>query len=116
MVTDDHQITYTEGLVDATSSVGDEEVLDTQELHHTDGEGDLLHRITLVVVEASLHAEHRDTRERTCNKVSLVTDGRRVREVRNLGIGDDRGVLEHIAELTQTATEDDSRLDILWQA
>ena len=55
MVTDDHQVADTEGLVDPACSVGDEEILDTEELHHTHREGHLLHRIAFVVVEAPLH-------------------------------------------------------------
>ena len=78
VVADDHQITYAEGLVDTTCGVGDEEVLDTEELHHADGEGDLLHGVAFVVVEAPLHAQHGHAREGTSDEIPLMADSRRV--------------------------------------
>lgn len=67
-------------------------------------------------MEASLHAEYRYTRERTSDKVPLMTDSGGVWEVWNLGVGDDGRVLEHISELTETTTEDDSGTNILRKA
>ena len=78
VVADDHQIAYAEGLVDTTCGVGDEEVLDTEELHHTDREGDLLHGVAFVVVEAPLHAQHGYAREGTSDEIPLMADSRRV--------------------------------------
>lgn len=101
MVADDHQITYAEGLVDTTCGVGDEEVLDTEELHHADGEGDLLHGVAFVVVEAPLHAQHGYAREGTSDEIPLMADSRRVWEVGDLCVGDDGGILEHVAELAK---------------
>ena len=34
----------------------------------------------------------------------------------DLCVGDDGGILEHVAELAKAATEDYGGLDILWQA
>ena len=53
---------------------------------------------------------------RTSDKVPLMTDSSGVWEVWNLGVGDDGRVLEHIPELTESATEDDSGTNILRKA
>ena len=116
MITDDHEVADTEGLVDPPSSIRYEEVLDAEELHDTYGEGHLLHGVPFVVVEATLHTEYRYARERPCDEVPFMTDSGRVREVRDLAIGDDSGMLKHFTEITQSATEDDSGLRVLRKA
>ena len=55
VVGDDHQVANLEGGVHAAGGVADEERLDAQFVHHPDREGDFLHRVALVVVEAALH-------------------------------------------------------------
>ena len=45
-----------------------------------------------------------------------MTDSGGVWEVWDLGVGDDGRVLEHVSELTETATEDDSGTNILRKA
>lgn len=45
-----------------------------------------------------------------------MTDSGRVREVRDLAIGDDSGMLKHFPEITQSATEDDGGLCVLREA
>ena len=67
-------------------------------------------------MEAPLHTECGDARECPCDEVPLVANCCRVWEVGDLRIGNDGRILEHIAQLTQTATEDDRGLDILGQA
>ena len=67
-------------------------------------------------MEASLHTEHGHPRERTSDKVPLMTDSGGVWEVWDLGVGDDGRVLEHVSELTETTTKDDSGTNILRKA
>ena len=67
-------------------------------------------------MEASLHTEHGYTGECTSDEVSLMTDSGGVWEVWDLGVGDDGRVLEHISELAETTTEDDSGTNILRKA
>ena len=55
MVGDDHQVADLELRVHAAGSIGDEERLDAQLVHDTHREGDLLHRVALIEVEAALH-------------------------------------------------------------
>ena len=67
-------------------------------------------------MEASLHAEYGYTGERACDEVPLVPYRSGVWEVWDLGVGDDGRVLEHISELTETTTEDNSGTNILRKA
>ena len=55
VVGDDHQVANLELRVHASGGVADEQRLDAQFVHHPHGEGDLLHRVALVVVESPLH-------------------------------------------------------------
>lgn len=55
VVGDDHQVAYAEVGVHAAGGVAHEERLDAQLVHHAYGERHLLHRVSLVVVEAPLH-------------------------------------------------------------
>ena len=55
VVGDNHQVADFEFWVHATGCVGNEEGLDAQLVHHAHREGHLLHRVTLVEVESSLH-------------------------------------------------------------
>ena len=64
-------------------------------------------------MEASLHAKYGYTGERTCDEVPLVPYRSGVWEVWDLGVGDDRRLLEHLPESAETTTEDDSGTDIL---
>ena len=60
MVSDNHQVADSELRVHTTSRIGYEKCLDAQLIHHTDREGDLLHGITFIEMEASLHGKDID--------------------------------------------------------
>ena len=89
MIPDDHQVTHVEVRVDATRSIGDNEDLDAEELHHPHWQRDHLHRVALIVVKASLHRHHGDTAQRARDEVALVPDSGRVCEVGDLAVWDD---------------------------
>ena len=55
MVGDNHQVANLEGGIHTTSGIRDKERLNAQLVHHTNGEGDFLHVIALVVVKTALH-------------------------------------------------------------
>lgn len=59
MVADDHQIAYMKRLIDASRRIRNEQILHTEQLHHTHGKSDLLHRVSFVIMETSLHGHHR---------------------------------------------------------
>ena len=88
MVGNHHQVTNLEGGVHTTCGIRDEEGLDAQFIHDTYGEGDFLHVVALVVVEAALHGHDVNTTQFTedeCSRMSL--DGRHG-EIGNLTVGE----------------------------
>ena len=88
MVGDDHQVTNLETGVHATCGITDEEGLDAQFVHDTYGESDLLHRITLIVVEAALHGQDIHTTQFAEDQFATMSLYGRDGEVGNLLIGD----------------------------
>ena len=88
VVGDDHQVAYMEMFVHAARGIGYEEGFDTQFVHHTYGEGHLLHGVAFVIVEAPLHGHDVHAAELAEDELAGVPfyggDG----EVGNLCIGD----------------------------
>ena len=72
MIGENHQVADLELRVHATGGVADEECLDAQFIHHPDGEGHFLHRITLVEVEPALHGEDVHATELTEDQLAAV--------------------------------------------
>ena len=87
VVGDDHQVANLKFWIHTTGSVGYEEGLDAQFVHHSDREGDLLHRVALVKVEASLHGEDVDTTQLTEDEFARMAFYGRYGEIGNLGVG-----------------------------
>ena len=87
MVSDHHQVTNLETWVHAASCIRDEEGLDAQLIHHTYREGYLLHRISLIVVEAAFHSHDIHTAKLTKDKFAAMTFYRRNGEVGYVTVG-----------------------------
>ena len=87
MVGNHHQVTNLEARIHATGSIRDEEGLDTQFVHYTYGEGNLLHRIPLVEVETAFHSHDIHTAKLTEDKLAAMTFYRRNGEVGYFTIG-----------------------------
>jgi len=73
MVGDNHQVADLKLRVHAAGGIANEEGLDTQLVHHAHGEGYLLHRVALVVMETSLHGKDVYTAELTENKFPAMS-------------------------------------------
>ena len=84
MVGDDHQVANLKARVHATGSVGDEEGLDAQLIHHANGECDFLHRVSLVEVETALHGHDVHTAQLAKDEFAAVAFHRRDGEVRDV--------------------------------
>ncbi len=97
MVGDDHYVADNEFLVHAACSVRDDECFDSKLTHDADGEGDLLHVVAFVVVEATRHRHYSLTAESSDNQHSAVTFDGRNREVGNCLIFDDLFVGDFVA-------------------
>ena len=63
VVGDNHQVADSEGRVHASGGIGDIECADAELIHDAHGEGDLLHGVALIIVEASLHGQDVDASE-----------------------------------------------------
>ena len=87
MVGDDHQVADAECGVHTASGVADEKRLDAQFVHHTDRECHLLHRVSLVEVEAALHSQDIHTTEFAEDQFAAVALDGGYGKVRNLRIG-----------------------------
>ena len=107
-VADDHQVPHRERLVQAAGRIGNEQVPDTQRRHHADGKGDLFHRIPFVIVEPALHGANPFSGQVSHNEVALVANGRRLGEMRNLGIRDHGFGFDDITQFPQAAAQHDA--------
>ena len=70
VVSNNHQVADLERWVHAAGSVRNEEGLDAQFVHDAHGEGDLLHVVAFVIVEAALHGQDVNTTKLTEDKLS----------------------------------------------
>ena len=108
MVGNDHQVAHTERGVDTPRGVRHEEVSDAQLLHHAHGEGHLLHRITLVVVEAALHGDDPAALDRPEDHPALVTLDRRDGETGDVSVFDGELRVDPVGEIAQSRAENDA--------
>ena len=75
-----------------------------------DGEGHFLRGISLIKMHAALHGGDRDAACVAKNHLAGVSDRGRLREGRNLGVGDAGGAGEGVGECAQAGAEDEPDL------
>ena len=88
VVGDEHDVTTGEKRVHSAGSVGDEQRVDSQKLHHADRKRDLLHRIAFIIMKAPLHRDNAFSTERPKDQFAVVGFDRRQRKMWNVGIID----------------------------
>ena len=88
VVGDDHQVADLELGVHATSGIGYEEGLDAQLVHDAYREGDLLHGVALVKVEAAFHGHDIDASQLAEDEFAGVALDSRDGEVGYLLVGE----------------------------
>ena len=93
---------------DAAGGVGDDEGLATEEAEDASGEGDLVHGVALVGVDAALHDGYGDASYVAQDEVAGVTDDGGLGEVRDIGIGDACGGFNVGGEVAEARAEDDA--------
>ena len=110
MVGDDHDVGDVEGGVEAAGGIGEDDLFDTELAEHLDGEGEGLHGVAFVVVEAAAHDEHGGAVEGAEDEGAAVAlhggDG----EVGNVLIGDFLAVLDFLHEAAEAGAEHDGGL------
>ena len=92
MVGDDHEIADFKLRVHSSRGVGDKERLDTQFVHHANGEGHLLHRVALIIMETSLHRHDILVAKFSEDQFSTVSFHRRYGEVGDVAVRELVGV------------------------
>ena len=92
VVGDNHHVANIEFRIHTTRSIRNEESLDTQFVHHTLRECHLLHVISLIIVEATLHSHDILATELTKDELSGMTFDCRYRKVRNFRIWEFVGI------------------------
>ena len=107
MVGDDHDVGDVEGGVEAAGGVGEDEFFDAELAEHLDGEGEGLHRVALVVVEAAAHNEDGGAVEGAEDEGAAVAlyggDG----EVGNIFVVDFLFILDFLHEAAEAGAEHD---------
>ena len=110
MVGDDHQIAHLEVRVHTARCVRYKQRLDAQGLHHADGEGNLLHRVALIVVETALHGHDILIAQGAENQAALVALNGRYGEVGHFAIRDFDLDIDVIHNGAQAGTQNDGGL------
>ena len=86
VVGDNHEVANLEFGVHTSRGIAHEESLDTKFVHHANGERNLLHRVALVVVEASLHSHDVLAAQFTKDYFAGMALNRRYGEIGDFGI------------------------------
>ena len=107
MVADDHEVSHVVVQVGGPGGVGHEQIADAQADHHPDGEGDQVHAVAFVIVDASLHGNHVLARQFAHDEIAFMADGRGDGEARDVLVGDNQRVLNLFGQLAQSAAQDD---------
>ena len=107
MVGDDHDVGDVEGGVEAAGGVGEDQFFDAELAEHLDGEGEGLHGVSLIVVEAAAHDEDGDAVEGAEDEGTAVAlhggDG----EVGDIFIIDFFFILDFLHEAAEAGAEHD---------
>ena len=108
MICDDHEVSHLEVKIDSSCRIGHEKVLYSEHLHHTDRERYKFHCVTLIIMETSLHCDHRLSTEVSCYEVSFVADSRRHREPWYFLVRNHYLVLYLFSKFAKSASEHDA--------
>jgi len=107
MVGDNHDVGDVEGGVETAGSVGEDEFFDAELAEHLDGEGEGLHGVAFVVVEAAAHNEYGYVIEGAEDEAASVTLYGRDGEVGDVFIRDFPTILDFFHETAETGAEHD---------
>ena len=106
VVSDNHEISHVVAQVGAAGGIGHKEVLDAHQLHNADGEGDQVHAVALVIVDAALHGHHHFAGQFAHNELSFVADGGRNGEAGDSSVGNYQRVFNFVGQAAQAAAQD----------
>ena len=107
VIGDEHHVADAHFGREATRCVGDKERFNPQFIHDTDGEGYLLHVVTFVVVEASLHGKYFFSAQSAEQEATGVTFDRRNGKMRDVGVGKLLYHFDFLCQAAETCAEHD---------
>jgi hypothetical protein len=110
VVGDNHQVAYLIVGVGGAASIRYEECLDAQLVHHADGECYLLHGISLVIVETSLHGHDILAAELTEDELARMSFDSRYREVGDIFIRNLQCLADMVGQMSQSGAQYDGYL------
>ena len=106
----DHQVSHVVVEVDSSCCIGDEQVFDSDHLHHSDREGHKFHRIAFIVMYAALHRDDGFPAQFTDDEIALVAYRCRHWKSGDCPVWDCDRIADAFGEFAKTASEDDSDL------
>lgn len=110
MILDDHNIANIVVRINTTGSVRDDEELDTKESHHAGRHDNFIHFVTLVVVEASAHANAFNTAKKTEDKLTSMARHGSLRKSGDILIVEGLRAGQALAQTRQTRAADNTNL------
>ena len=105
VVVNDHQVAHLEAGVDAAGGIGHDQRCHAQLLHHPHGENDIGQCVAFVEMEAALHADDGFSAEAARHELALVARRGGADKVRNLTVGDDVLVGNHLGNAAQAGAQ-----------
>ena len=101
VVRNHHQITNRKSRIHATGRIAYKKSPDAKFVHHPYRKCHLLHRVTLIVVETTLHRHNIPAAQASENELPGMPLHRRNREVRNISVRDADKFLNAFGQLAQ---------------
>ena len=95
-------------LGNAARCVGKHHGVKPESPQNAHGEGDLLRCVALIEVDAALHDYDRNAAQHAGNDAARMAHYRGLREMRNLGVGDQDGVGNGVGHRAQAGAEHDA--------
>jgi hypothetical protein len=110
MIGNDHEVAGMEGGIDSSGGVGNKEIFYARNLHYPNGKGDLLHGISLVEVKTPLHGDYGFAAKVSGYEIATVTVSGGFHKVRNISIWNGLGIADPGGEVSESASENNSRM------
>ena len=101
-----HKVSDLEALHHTSGRIRDEKSANAEPAHHPDRESDRIHRVTLIVVEASLHRNDLLPGQSAYDEIAFVAYGCRLWKARDVGVRDDSRVAYLLRYVSEAAAQD----------
>jgi hypothetical protein len=107
VVLDDHQIALSIVEIDSACGIGEDRGARAEPRKHANREGDFPPRVALVEMDAPLHDDDGTTGNLSQDELPRVANGRRAREMGNVGEADPYSIRGRVGKVAEPGTEND---------